>query len=56
MKTWIRGGSTTGLPYGDPAREGGQHISKGGMPAFGGQLSDAEIENVILYVRTTFAK
>ena len=56
QKQWIRGGSTTGLPYGDPQREGGQHISRGGMPAFGGQLSEIQIENVVLYVRTTFAK
>jgi mono/diheme cytochrome c family protein len=52
---WVRTGSQTkgvGTPYGDPARAGGQHIVKsGGMPAFQGKLSDAEIAAVVQYER-----
>jgi mono/diheme cytochrome c family protein len=41
-----------GQPYGDPAREGGQHIANtGGMPSFAGQLTDAEITAVVTYER-----
>jgi mono/diheme cytochrome c family protein len=41
-----------GQPYGDPAREGGQHIAKsGGMPSFAGQLTDEEITAVVTYER-----
>jgi mono/diheme cytochrome c family protein len=52
--TWIREGSSSkkGQPYGDPARAGGQRIaSTGGMPAFGGQLTDAQITAVVTYER-----
>ena len=49
---WVTGGSIGGgQPYGDPAREGGQHHSKGGMPAFGASLSADDIEAVITYER-----
>lgn len=52
---WIKSGSigtaNNPVPYGNPDREGGQRLSKGGMPAFGGQLSDEEIEAVVLYER-----
>lgn len=52
---WVKSGSLGSVgsptPYGDPAREGGQRISKGGMPAFGGQMSDAEIEAVVKHER-----
>ncbi|HVF74197.1 MAG TPA: cytochrome c [Acidimicrobiales bacterium] len=52
---WVKSGSigTPGapLPYGDAGREGGQRMSRGGMPAFAGQLSEAEIEAVVLYER-----
>jgi mono/diheme cytochrome c family protein len=53
--TWVKTGSQTkpkGTPYGDPARPGGQHIvNSGGMPAFGGQLSEEEIAAVVTYER-----
>lgn len=51
---WIRTGSAPhkGQPYGDPNRPGGQHIAtSGGMPAFQGKLSDAEIQAVADYER-----
>jgi mono/diheme cytochrome c family protein len=52
---WIKTGSQTkpvGTPYGDPARPSGQHVVRsGGMPAFQGKLSDAEIEAVAKYER-----
>jgi mono/diheme cytochrome c family protein len=51
---FVKAGSTPikGQPYGDPAREGGQHIAKtGGMPTFGGQLTDEEIKTVVEYER-----
>jgi mono/diheme cytochrome c family protein len=52
---WVKTGSQTkpkGTPYGDPARVGGQHIvTSGGMPAFQGKLSEAEIEAVVAYER-----
>ncbi|MEA2717202.1 MAG: hypothetical protein QOI99_1519 [Actinomycetota bacterium] len=42
-----------GQPYGDPAREGGQHIAKsGGMPTFGGQLTAEEIKAVVEFERS----
>ena len=41
-----------GQPYGDPAREGGQHTAaSGGMPSFAGQLSAEEITAVVTYER-----
>ena len=52
---WVKTGSQTkgiGTPYGDPARAGGQHVvHSGGMPAFQGKLSDAEIAAVVNYER-----
>lgn len=52
---WVKSGSigtpATPTPYGDPGREGGQRTSKGGMPAFGGRLTQAEIEAVVAYER-----
>lgn len=51
---WVKqgSGSVSGQKYGDPNRPGGQRgPSTGGMPAFGGQLSDAEIEMVVKYER-----
>jgi mono/diheme cytochrome c family protein len=52
---WVKSGSlgstANPTPYGDPGREGGQHISKGGMPSFASQLSEAEIEAVVKYER-----
>lgn len=48
-----------GVGYGDPQREGGQHIGLGfngsPMPAFGGQLSDAEILAVVCHERYTLS-
>ncbi|MEA2844144.1 MAG: hypothetical protein QOJ69_1815 [Actinomycetota bacterium] len=41
-----------GQPYGDPARPGGQHVAAtGGMPAWGSQLTTAEIEAVVQFER-----
>jgi mono/diheme cytochrome c family protein len=41
-----------GQPYGDPAREGGQHIANsGGMPSFAGQLTEEEITAVVQFER-----
>ena len=49
---WVTGGSIgDNKPYGDPAREGGQRASKGGMPAFGSSLSPEEIDAVVAYER-----
>lgn len=51
---WVEGGSGsvgTGNPYGDPEREGGQRVAKGGMPAFRGTLSPEEIDAVVTYER-----
>jgi mono/diheme cytochrome c family protein len=53
--TWVKEGSSgkdRGTPYGDPNREGGQHkVESGGMPAFGAQLTEEEIQAVVLYER-----
>jgi mono/diheme cytochrome c family protein len=52
--SWINTGSAPfkGKPYGDPAREGGQHVAAtGGMPAFQGKLTPQEIEAVATYER-----
>jgi mono/diheme cytochrome c family protein len=51
---WVETGSASkkGQPYGDPARAGGQRVAKsGGMPPFKGTLTDAEIQNVVLFER-----
>ena len=51
---WVKNGSgaVSGQMYGSPSRPGGQRgPATGGMPAFGGQLSDAEIEMVVKYER-----
>ena len=51
---WINTGSAPhkGQPYGDPNREGGQHVAtSGGMPGFQGKLSPEEIEAVATYER-----
>ena len=48
------GSCGVGAPYGNPKREGGQHISqqKGLMPAFDGVLTDLEILYVVQYERS----
>jgi len=51
---FVKSGSSSikGQPYGSPDRPGGQRIAaSGGMPSFGGTLSDEEIEAVVLYER-----
>ena len=51
---WVQEGSSSkrGQPYGDPARPGGPRIaSTGNMPAFSGQLSEEEIQAVVLFER-----
>jgi mono/diheme cytochrome c family protein len=54
--TWVTNGSSTkkGQVYGDPNRVGGAHVAAtGGMPAFGGQLTAAQITAVVEYERNT---
>jgi mono/diheme cytochrome c family protein len=51
---WVKTGSAPfqGQKYGDPNRPGGQHgPATGAMPAFAGQLSDAQIAAVVQYER-----
>jgi mono/diheme cytochrome c family protein len=51
---WVENGSASkkGQPYGDPNRPGGAHVAaSGGMPAFGGRLTPAQIQAVVLYER-----
>lgn len=50
-------GLGTGTPYGDPAREGGQHAagSFGNMPAFGETLSPDELLAVVRHERETLS-
>ena len=44
------------MSYGNPQRDGGQHVGKGGMPAFApGTLSDADLLAVINYERHVLA-
>jgi mono/diheme cytochrome c family protein len=45
------GSCAAGEPYGNPQREGGQHIGKVGMPAFEGNLTDQQILYVVAYER-----
>lgn len=54
---FVRHGSCgTGVSYGNPDRDGGQHVGKGGMPAFAsGTLSDSELLAVINYERHVLA-
>jgi mono/diheme cytochrome c family protein len=55
---WVQEGSQTkpeGTPYGDPAREGGQHVvEQRAMPGFAGTLTPEELDAVVLYERETF--
>ena len=55
---WVQEGSKTkpeGMPYGDPAREGGQHVvEQRAMPGFAGTLTPEELDAVVLYERETF--
>ncbi len=51
---WVKTGSAPfqGQKYGDPNRPGGQHgPATGAMPAFAGQLSDAQVAAVVQYER-----
>lgn len=54
---FVRHGSCgVGVSYGNPKREGGQHVGKGGMPAFAaGTLSDAELIAIMNYERHILA-
>jgi len=49
---------TPGTPYGDPARSGGQHLTysynKNPMPTFKGQLTQAQLLEVVRHERETF--
>lgn len=49
------GSCGVGIAYGNPKREGGQHKGKGGMPAFGGVLTDQQILDVITYERSVLS-
>jgi len=52
--SWVKTGSGpfAGQKYGDPNRPGGQRgPATGGMPAFGSQLSQTQIEAVVKYER-----
>lgn len=50
-------GIGAGTPYGDPAREGGQHVagSFGNMPAFGQTLTPEELLAVVRHERETLS-
>lgn len=54
---FVRHGSCgVGVNYGNAKREGGQHVGKGGMPAFAtATLSDAELLAVLNYERHVLA-
>ena len=57
MTEFVKQGSAViqGEGYGDPNREGGQHIAAtGGMPAWEGILSEEEIQAVVLHERVVF--
>ena len=47
-----RGSYAVGTPYGNPKREGGQHVAKGGMPKWDGALTAEEISAVVQYERS----
>ena len=49
------GSCGVGVAYGEANREGGQHKSIGGMPAFTGVLTDEEILDVISYERSVLS-
>lgn len=54
--TFVKHGScAVGRPYGNPAREGGQHVAKGGMPAFS-TLTDSQLIYLINYERHRLKK
>jgi hypothetical protein len=47
-----RGSYPAGTPYGNPDREGGQHVAAGGMPAHSqAVLSDEQLTDIVCYVR-----
>ena len=54
---FVRHGScAVGSPYGNPKRDGGQHVGKGGMPNFASTtLTDAELLAVLNYERHVLA-
>jgi cytochrome c553 len=49
------GSCELGTPYGDPKREGGQHASKGGMPAFKGSLTATQLLYAVTYERASLS-
>jgi mono/diheme cytochrome c family protein len=54
---WVTNGSNAvskGTPYGSPDRPGGQHVSQGGMPAWGAALSAKQLLEVVYYERVHF--
>ncbi len=52
---FVRHGSCgVGVPYGNPKREGGEHVALGGMPAFP-DLTDVQIWEIITYERTVLS-
>ena len=57
MIDFVKQGSAdiNGQGYGDPNREGGQHIAAtGGMPAWEGILTEEEIQAVVLHERVEY--
>lgn len=50
---WVRTGSAAvaGQTYGDPNRPGGPRTATGGMPGFGGSMSEEEILAVVQFER-----
>jgi Cytochrome c len=49
------GSCEKGVPYGNPAREGGQHAAKIGMPAFAGSLSATQLAYIVAYERSSLS-
>jgi mono/diheme cytochrome c family protein len=49
------GSCEPGTPYGNPAREGGQHAAKGGMPAFAGSLTATQLTYIVAYERASLS-
>jgi hypothetical protein len=49
------GSCEPGKPYGNPDREGGQHIAKGGMPAFAGALTATQLLYAVTYERASLS-
>ena len=51
----MHGSCEPGTPYGNPKREGGQHVAKGQMPAFKGSLTATQLLYAITYERDSLS-